>query len=82
MNWARMRTAKSKRLGIYIISNDDLKTLSEVNDIIELVQRYPTTNECTHFAAVLDPKEGNVAWCRRWMKPVSAKWIREHMSEV
>ncbi|KAI5365455.1 Putative Acid ceramidase [Septoria linicola] len=51
-------------------------------DVIALVQKYPTTNEETHFACVMDPKEGTVKWCRRWVKPVSARWIREHMSET
>jgi hypothetical protein len=44
--------------------------LPSVEDIVELVQRYPTTNECTHFAAVLDPLEGKIAWCRYWLEPV------------
>ena len=52
------------------------------DDIVELVQKYPTTNEETHFACVMDPKEGSVKWCRRWVKPISAKWIRSHMSET
>lgn len=50
------------------------------NDIIEMVQKYPTTNETTHFACVLDPKGGSVLWCRRWMEPLGARWIRDHMS--
>jgi hypothetical protein len=44
--------------------------LPSVEDIVELVQKYPTTNECTHFAAVLDPLEGEIAWCRHWLEPV------------
>lgn len=44
--------------------------LPSVGDIVELVQKYPTTNECTHFAAVLDPLEGKIAWCRYWLEPV------------
>jgi len=44
--------------------------LSTVNDIVEVVQKYPTTNECTHFAAVLDPLEGKIAWCRYWREPI------------
>lgn len=44
--------------------------LPSVEDIVELVQKYPTTNECTHFAAVLDPLEEKVAWCRYWLEPV------------
>jgi hypothetical protein len=44
--------------------------LPSVEDIVELVQKYPTTNECTHFAAVLDPMEGKIAWCRYWLEPI------------
>ncbi|OQO14141.1 hypothetical protein B0A48_01017 [Cryoendolithus antarcticus] len=55
--------------------------LPSVDDIVDLVQMYPTTNECTHFAAVLDPAEGKIAWARSWQRPVSAKWIRAHMTD-
>jgi hypothetical protein len=41
-----------------------------VQDIVELVQTYPTTNECTHFAAVMDPLAGEFAWCRYWREPI------------
>ena len=44
--------------------------LPSVEDIVELVQKYPTTNERTHFAAVLDPLGGKVAWCRYWLEPI------------
>jgi hypothetical protein len=44
--------------------------LPSVEDIVELVQKYPTTNECTHFAAVLDPSEGKITWCRYWLEPI------------
>ena len=75
-NWNNLRAAKSKKH-----PKAAVKTLCTTEDIVELVQKYPTTNECTHFACVMDPTEGSVAWCRRWTKPVGAKWIRAHMSE-
>lgn len=53
------------------------KALS-IDDIVEMVQWYPTTNEATHFACVMDPKEGNVQWCRRWAKPTTQRWIKDH----
>jgi hypothetical protein len=49
-----------------------------VQDVIGLVQRYPTTNETTHFACVMDPDTGRIVWCRSWKKSVGARWIREH----
>lgn len=54
--------------------------LPDAEDIVTLVQKYPTTNECTHFTAVIDPLEGGIAWCRYWQEPVSEKWIRKHQS--
>jgi hypothetical protein len=45
-----------------------------VQDIIGLVQTYPTTNECTHFAAVMDPLAGEFAWCRFWREPIEYAW--------
>jgi hypothetical protein len=50
---------------------DTSALLPSVEDIIELVQKFPTTNECTHFAAVLDPLEGKIAWSRYWLEPVA-----------
>lgn len=44
--------------------------LPTVDDIVSLVQRFPTTNECTHFAAVLDPLTGTVVWSSCWRLPI------------
>jgi beta subunit of N-acylethanolamine-hydrolyzing acid amidase len=33
---------------------------------------WPTTNECTHFGAILDPTEGEFLWVRRYLAPVDA----------
>lgn len=44
--------------------------LPTVDDIVTLVQEYPTTDECTHFAAVMDPLEGRIARCRYWREPI------------
>lgn len=35
--------------------------------VIKWVQGWPTTNECTHYAVVMDPKAGDVVWARRWL---------------
>jgi hypothetical protein len=58
------------------------RTILGHHDVVELVQKYPTTNETTHYACVMDPSIGTVTWCRRWLKPVSAKWIRAHQSDT
>ena len=51
-------------------SVDSSALLPTVDDIVELVRKYPTTNECTHFAAVLDALEGTIAWCKYWEEPI------------
>jgi len=45
-------------------------TLPAVDDIVDMVQKYPTSNECTHYAAVMDPTAGKFAWCRFWRRPI------------
>ncbi|EME43382.1 hypothetical protein DOTSEDRAFT_89269 [Dothistroma septosporum NZE10] len=72
-NYHNRRREHAKRIGFG-------KGLN-VDDIVEMVQRYPTTNETTHYGCVMDPTGGDIKWCRRWIKPVSARWIREHASD-
>ncbi|KAK5119851.1 hypothetical protein LTR85_007177 [Meristemomyces frigidus] len=81
-NWNNMRVVKAKAVGLRRPNRDELKALLDADDVVTMVQKFPTTNEATHFACVMDPREGNVHWCRRWNIPVSAKWIREHQSET
>ena len=33
------------------------------------MQKYPITNEETHFAAVMDPKAGKIVWIKRYLEP-------------
>ncbi|KAJ9668450.1 hypothetical protein H2201_001498 [Coniosporium apollinis] len=35
-------------------------------EVVEWLEEYPITNECTHFATVMDPKLGEFAWVRRY----------------
>jgi hypothetical protein len=71
------RQAKASRQGGGIDSEvpaDSSALLPSVEDIVELVQRYPTTNECTHFAAVLDLLSGRIAWYRYRLEPIDEGW--------
>lgn len=80
-NYTNMRVLKGKDP----TSNgfkEEWRTILEADDIVQLVQKFPTTNETTHYACVMDASIGKVTWCRRWMKPVTAKWIREHQSDT
>ncbi|KAK5137799.1 hypothetical protein LTR08_007371 [Meristemomyces frigidus] len=81
-NWNNIKVVKAKALRLRSPGKEERKLLLDFDDVVTLVQRYPTTNEATHFACVMDPGAGSVRWCRRWMRPVSAKWIREHQSET
>lgn len=72
---ARARTERN------MSEREGLGRLMDREDIVRLVQKYPTTNEETHFACVMDPKKGEVVWCRRWVKPISTKWIKSHSSD-
>jgi hypothetical protein len=42
--------------------------ISEV-DVIRWVSDWPTTNETTHYAVVMDPKEGQVVWAHAYAEP-------------
>ena len=38
--------------------------------VVEWVESYPTANEETHFAVVMDPKEGKMIYARRYLDPI------------
>ncbi|KAK3622044.1 hypothetical protein LTR56_022416 [Elasticomyces elasticus] len=74
-NWRRLRAEQITTNQSSRISND---LTNNTADVVTLVQQYPTTNEMTHFACVMDPQQGTIVWCRRWATPVGAGWIRNH----
>jgi hypothetical protein len=65
-HYRRMRAAQGKRKNVVEEERAEWKRLLDVSDIVSLVQRFPTTNEETHYACVMDAKVGEVVWCRRW----------------
>ncbi len=48
--------------------------------VVEWVESYPTANEETHFAVVMDPKEGKVIYARRYLKPIKAPRTKQSTS--
>jgi hypothetical protein len=38
----------------------------ELKHVERLVLKYPTSNECTHFAAIMDPTECDISMIRWW----------------
>lgn len=43
------------------------------DSIIRWVDTYPILNEETHFATVMDPKDGKVVWVKRYIEPFEEK---------
>ena len=79
-NWRNLQSSRVREKGLQHITAEQRKQLADEKDVVQLTQRYPTTNECTHFACVMDPAQGSVVWCRRWKEPVAGEWVRGHMS--
>ena len=50
----------------------DLHVITSEQEIIKRVLAWPIRNECTHFAAVLDPARGHVAWLRRFIEAMDS----------
>jgi hypothetical protein len=68
-NYRKLVRRRAKELQV----GDDAEpniALPTVDDIVAMVQKVPTSNECTHFAAVMDPTVGKFAWCRFWRRPI------------
>jgi hypothetical protein len=48
---------------------EDYVTITS-DEAISWVSAWPTSNECTHFAALLDPTTGRVIWTQRYLTPI------------
>ncbi|GAB7335941.1 hypothetical protein MBLNU13_g08187t1 [Cladosporium sp. NU13] len=66
----RRRSKASQAGGDRAVNAGSSILLPAVDDIVEMVQEHPTSNECTHFAAVMDPVAGKFAWCRYWRRQI------------
>ncbi|KAL4883788.1 beta subunit of N-acylethanolamine-hydrolyzing acid amidase-domain-containing protein [Aspergillus karnatakaensis] len=55
-------------------SASDNEVTATLEEVITWTTRYPTTNEMTHFATVMDPTKGTVAWIRRYPEPLECEW--------
>ncbi|KAL3458471.1 beta subunit of N-acylethanolamine-hydrolyzing acid amidase-domain-containing protein [Aspergillus heterothallicus] len=47
---------------------------ASLEELVTWTSRYPTTNEMTHFATVLDPVKGTIAWIKRYIEPLECSW--------
>lgn len=50
--------------------SDDEPVYLTTKKVVEWVESYPTANEETHFAVVMDPKEGKMIYARRYLHPI------------
>lgn len=66
----RRRSRAPQAGGDREVNAESNNLLPAVDDIVGMVQEHPTSNECTHFAAVMDPVAGKFAWCRYWRRPI------------
>ena len=41
------------------------------DEVIEWMNVFPVTNECTHFSCVMDARSGDLVWCRRRLEPAT-----------
>lgn len=57
--------AKQKRIAA--LSNDDGSDIAvQESHVVDWLTSFPVLNETTHYAAIMDPSKGNVAWARRY----------------
>ena len=52
------------------VGSREQPVLLTARDVFEWVGSYPTANEETHFAVVMDPKEGKMVYARRYIDPI------------
>lgn len=57
------------RLDVLLDLCDDNQVTAMPSGVTEWINGYPVTNEMTHFAAIMDPTLGQVAWLRRYLEP-------------
>ncbi|BCS21223.1 uncharacterized protein APUU_21655A [Aspergillus puulaauensis] len=74
----RQTTTVSSSEAIATAASDDTLPDAEVtatlDEIVAWTTQFPTTNEMTHFSAVMDPVKGAVAWVRRYPEPLEDEW--------
>ncbi|OJI97895.1 hypothetical protein ASPVEDRAFT_437730 [Aspergillus versicolor CBS 583.65] len=74
----RQTTTVSPSAAVATAASDDVLPDAEVtatlDEIVGWTTQFPTTNEMTHFSAVMDPVKGTVAWVRRYPDPLEGEW--------
>lgn len=67
--------AKARRRG-YALNLEEAAAATSImaKKAIEWTCAYSTTNESTHYAVLMDPKEGEIAWCLAYPEPRSVEY--------
>lgn len=73
-----------RELGDATVDGDDIgeNVCVTVSELRRWLTAWPTTNECTHFSAILDPTEGKVVWAQRYLIPVKPPRSRPARSSI
>ncbi|KAI9707785.1 MAG: hypothetical protein M1836_000747 [Candelina mexicana] len=50
--------------------------------VINWMGQYPILNECTHFAVLMDPREGKVLWLKRRLEAYSAPDVEDSTDDI
>lgn len=50
---------------------DAEKTALRQHELISWIQKYPTTNECTHYSTIMKPADGTVVWSKGYGTPIT-----------
>jgi hypothetical protein len=72
----RLDCISRKWKAVVKLQNRRLKTTTEDGvsipelEVIKWVSAWPTTNEATHFAVVMDPKNNDIVWSHAYPQPV------------
>ncbi|KAF2090743.1 hypothetical protein K490DRAFT_34449 [Saccharata proteae CBS 121410] len=45
---------------------------ARVEDVVKWVEKFPITNESTHYSVVMDARNGKFLYSRRWKEPLSS----------
>lgn len=52
------------------VDDEDSGVSVKKADIVDWLCIWPVSNECTHYAVVMDPKKGSVVWLKRYLEPL------------
>ncbi|KAL2818105.1 beta subunit of N-acylethanolamine-hydrolyzing acid amidase-domain-containing protein [Aspergillus granulosus] len=79
-SWSQASQAPASGLGQATASTTSTAVAGEpvvtasLEELVTWTSRYPTTNEMTHFATILDPVKGTIAWIKRYLEPLECSW--------